>query len=262
MSGKYRDTTKHLAWRVGSEPNPIVDVLALAMGEDLQVDLVEAAEAKRYALKQVVCETCLSEGATRGVETDGGSTLLCETCAARAGGVQYERHDDALLPTDGPVVELILSAMSVADEVGCGPSEALGLLDRAHCRVVCGLMQFVPRRHAILPGLDLNDRLAELLGVVVGRSDEAAAFLQEQMAAQMSRYDELRAEALTRAADAQRTVVEMCRRARELAQPAASILDDLQEQVEARFRAHWMAEDAAVMHSSLESKLNDLRATA
>ena len=172
------------------------------------------------------------------------------------------RYDDALLPTDGPVVELILSALNVADEVGCGPSEALGLLDRAHCRVVCGLMQIVPRRHAILPGLDLNDRLAELLGVVVGRSEEAAAFLQEQMAAQMSRYDELRAEALTRAADAQRTVVEMCRRARELAQPAASILDDLQEQVEARFRAHWMAADVAVLHSSLESKLNDLRATA
>ena len=232
------------------------------MGEGLQVDRVPASEARRYAIKRVACESCFSEGATRGVETDGGSTLLCETCAARAGGVQYERHDTGLLPGDGPVVALILSAMSVADEVGCGPSEALGLLDRAHCRVVCGLMRFVPRRHSILPGLDLNDRLVELLGVVVGRSDEAAAFLREQMAAQLHRYEEKRAEALSWAADAQRTVVGMCRRARDLAQPAVSILDDLQEQVEARYRAHGVAEDVAMLHSSLASKLNDLRAAA
>ena len=190
MNGTDRDTKMYLAWRVGSRPNPVVDVLALAMGEGLQVDRVPASEARRYAIKRVACESCFSEGATRGVETDGGSTLLCETCAARAGGVQYERHDTGLLPGDGPVVALILSAMSVADEVGCGPSEALGLLDRAHCRVVCGLMRFVPRRHSILPGLDLNDRLVELLGVVVGRSDEAAAFLREQMAAQLHRYEE------------------------------------------------------------------------
>ena len=262
MSETYRNTRKYRVWRVGSKPNPVIDVIALAMGEELQVDVVDSAEADRYALRRAACEVCFSEGATRGMETDEGSILLCEGCAATAGGVQYDRYDDALLPTDGPVVELILSALNVADEVGCGPSEALGLLDRAHCRVVCGLIQFLPYRHALVREIDINDRMAQLLGVVVGRTDEAVALLEEQMDVQLRRYDEIRAEALGRAEAAQRAVVERCRRARELAQPAAAFLDDLQEQVEARFRAHWRADDAAVLHSSLESKLNDLRATA
>ena len=264
MSATYRSTRKYLAWRVGPEPNPVVDVLALAMGEDLQEDMVEGAEeAKRYALHRVACQVCLSEGATRGREgVDGGSTLLCECCAAAAGGTQYERHDDALVSTDGPVIELILSALHVADEVGCGPSEALGILDRAHCRVVCGLMQFLPYRRALIREIDINNRMPELLGVVVGRTDDAVALLEEQMDVQLSRYDEIRAEALERAADAQRAVVEMCRRARELAQPAGDILDDLTEKVEARYRAYWWAEDAAMLHSSLASKLNNLRSAA
>ena len=262
MSETYRNTRKYLVWRVGSKPNPAVDVLALAMGKDLQVELVDGIEADRYALRRVVCEVCLSEGATRGMETDEGSTLLCSSCADRVGGTQYERHDDALVPTDGPVLELILSALHVADEVGCGPSEALGILDRVHCRVVCGLMQFLPYRRALIREIDINNRLPELLGVVVGRTDEAVALLEEQMDVQLSRYDEIRAEALRRAATAQQAVVEMCRRARELAQPAAAIMDDLQEQVEARYRAHWMAEDVAMLHSSLASKLNNLQSAA
>ena len=262
MSETYRNTRKYLAWRVGSKPNPVVDVLALAMGEDLQVDVVDSAEADRYALRRVACEVCFSEGATRGMEADEGSALLCEGCAAAAGGTQYERHDDALVPTDGPVVELILSALHVADEVGCGPSEALGILDRAHCRVVCGLMQFLPYGRALIREIDINDRMPQLLGVVVGRTDEAVALLEEQMDVQLSRYDEIRAEALGRAATAQQAVVEMCRRARELAQPAASFLDELTEQVEARFRAHRWAEDAANLYASLEAKLSDLRAAA
>ena len=264
MSATYRSTRKYLAWRVGPEPNPVVDVLALAMGEDLQEDLVEGAEeANRYALHRVACQVCLTEGATGGREgDDGGPTLLCEGCAAAAGGIQYERHDDALVPTDGPVVELILSALNVADEVGCGTSEALGILDRAHCRVVCGLMQFLPYRRAIIREIDINDRMPELLGVVVVRTEEAVALLEEQMDVQLNRYDEIRAEALERAATAQQAVVEICRRARELAQPAASFLDDLAEQVEARYRAYWWAEDAANLYASLEAKLSDLRGEA
>ena len=160
------------------------------------------------------------------------------------------------------MVELILSALHVADEVGCGPSEALGLFDRAHRHVVCGLMQFMPYRRMPIPEIPINDRLPELLGVVVGRTDEAVAFLREQMAAQLRRYEEIRVEALERAADAQSAVVEMCRRATELAQPACDILDDLTEKVEARYRAHWRAEDVANLHSSLESKLDTLRTGA
>ena len=80
------------------------------MGGDLQADLVEGNEAERYSLKRVACESCLSEGATRGMETDEGSTLLCETCAVPAGGIQYERYDDALLPNgrEGPVASAAL----------------------------------------------------------------------------------------------------------------------------------------------------------
>ena len=150
----------------------------------------------------------------------------------------------------------------MADEVGCGTSEALGILDRAHCRVVCGLMQFLPYRRAIIREIDINDRMPELLGVVVGRIEEAVALLEEQMDVQLNRYDEIRAEALERAATAQQAVVDICRRARELAQPAPSFLDDLAEQVEARFRAHRWAEDVAKLYISLEAKLSDLRAEA
>ena len=242
MSGTYRNTSQYLAWRVGSEPNAICDVLALAMGEDLQVDLVEGTEAKRYALKRAACEVCLSEGATRGMETDEGSTLLCSSCADRAGGTQYERHDAALLPNDGPVVALILSALRVADEVGCGPSEALDILDGAECRVVCGLRQFLPTQRLAPFRSERDDRLAELLGVIVERTDEAAAFLQEQMVAKLRRYAELRASALKGA--------------------AAAIRDDLQEKVEARLNAHRMAEDVSAMYRGLEAKLDYLREAA
>ena len=193
MSETYRNTRRYLVWRVGSKPNPVVDVLALAMGEDLQVELVDSIEADRYALRRVACEVCLSEGATREIETDGDSTVLCETCADRAGGTQYERHDAALLPSDGPVVVLILSALRVADEVGCGPSEALDILDGAECRVVCGLRQFLPTQRLAPIRSERDDRLAELLGVIVERTDEAAAFLQKQMVAKLKRYAELNA---------------------------------------------------------------------
>ena len=64
MSETYVNTRRYLVWRVGSKPNPVVDVLALAMGEDLQVELVDSIEADRYALRRVACEVCLSEGAT------------------------------------------------------------------------------------------------------------------------------------------------------------------------------------------------------
>ena len=242
MSETYVNTRRYLVWKVGSKPNPVVDVLALAMGEDLQVELVDSIEADRYALRRVACEVCLSEGATRGMETEEGSTLLCSSCAASIGGVQYERHDDALLPTDGPVVELILSALHVADEVGCGPSEALDILDGAECRVVCGLRQFLPTQRLAPIRSERDDRLAELLGVIVERTDEAAAFLQEQMAAKLRRYAELRASALKGA--------------------AAAIRDDLQEKVEARLNAHRMAEDVSAMYRGLEAKLDYLREAA
>ena len=242
MSETYRNTRKYLVWRVGSKPNPVVDVLALAMGEDLQVELVDSIEADRYALRRVACEVCLSEGATREIETDGDSTVLCETCADRAGGTQYERHDAALLPSDGPVVVLILSALRVADEVGCGPSEALDILDGAACRVVCGLRQFLPTQRLAPIRSERDNRLAELLGMIVERTDEAAAFLQEQMVAKLRRYAELRASALEGA--------------------AAAIRDDLQEKVGARLNAHRMAEDVSAMYRGLEAKLDYLREAA
>ena len=242
MSETYRNTRKYLVWRVGSKPNPVVDVLALAMGEDLQVELVDSIEADRYALRRVACEVCLHEGATREIETDGDSTVLCETCADRAGGTQYERHDAALLPSDGPVVVLILSALRVADEVGCGPSEALDILDGAECRVVCGLRQFLPTQRLAPIRSERDNRLAELLGMIVERTDEAAAFLQEQMVAKLRRYAELRASALEGA--------------------AAAIRDDLQEKVGARLNAHRMAEDVSAMHRGLEAKLDYLREAA
>ena len=184
-----------------------------------------------------------------------------ETCADHAGGTQYERHDAALLPGDGPVVALILSALRVADEVGCGPLETLDILDGAECRVVCGLRQFLPTQRLGSIRSERDDRLAELQGVIVERTDEAATFLQEQMVAKLRRYAELRASALEGAATAQRAIVEMCRRARSLAQPAA-ILEDLQERVEARLNAHRMAEDVAMMYRSLEAKLDHLRGAA
>ena len=212
------------------------------MGEDLHVDRVSAAEASRYTLKRMACESCLYKGATREIETDGDSTVLCETCADRVGGTQYERHDAALLPSDGPVVVLILSALRVADEVGCGPSEALDILDGAECRVVCGLRQFLPTQRLAPIRSERDDRLAELLGVIVERTDEAAAFLQEQMVAKLKRYAELRASALEGA--------------------AAAIRDDLQEKVEARLNAHRMAEDVSAMYRGLEAKLDYLREAA
>ena len=242
MSETYVNTRRYLVWRVGSKPNPVVDVLALAMGEDLQVELVDSIEADRYALRRVACEVCLSEGATREIETDGDSTVLCETCADRVGGTQYERHDAALLPSDGPVVVLILSALRVADEVGCGPSEALDILDGAECRVVCGLRQFLPTQRLAPFRSERDDRLAELLGVIVERTDEAAAFLQEQMAAKLRRYAELRDSALEGA--------------------AAAIRDGLQQKVEARLNAHRMAEDVSAMYRGLEAKLDYLREAA
>ena len=209
MSGTYRNTSQYLARRVGSEPNPICDVLALAMGEDLQVDLVEGSEAKRYAFKRAACEVCLS----------------------------------TITPSsDGPVVALILSALRVADEVGCGPLEALDILDGAECRVVCGLRQFLPTQRLGSIRSERDDRLAELLGVIVERTDEAAAFLQEQMVAKLRRYAGLRDSALEGADSTTR--------------------DDLQEKGDARLNAHRMAEDVSAMYRGLEAKLDYLREAA
>ena len=62
-----------------------MDVLALAMGEDLQEDLVEGVEeAKRYALHRVACQVCYSQrGRPAGREGDDGSVPRCSARAAR-----------------------------------------------------------------------------------------------------------------------------------------------------------------------------------